>query len=182
VNPVGKALWYIESHFGNEITLDEVANIAGVSRYHMTRAFADVTGHSLIRYVRGRRLTEAARALAGGATNILSVALDAGYGSHEAFTRAFREQFDLTPEAVREQGDLQYQAPGAHENGRDGQNISSTRAVRKRQSPPPRWNRPTIHVRDERWHPFAMATIHAAPWKCSRADRPSRVRCPMERR
>jgi AraC family transcriptional regulator len=106
VNPVGKALWYIESHFGNEITLDEVANIAGVSRYHMTRAFADVTGHSLIRYVRGRRLTEAARALAGGATNILSVALDAGYGSHEAFTRAFREQFGLTPEAVREEGDL----------------------------------------------------------------------------
>jgi AraC family transcriptional regulator len=106
VNPVGKALWYIESHFGNEITLDEVANIAGVSRYHMTRAFADVTGHSLIRYVRGRRLTEAARVLAGGATNILSVALEAGYGSHEAFTRAFREQFDLTPEAVREEGHL----------------------------------------------------------------------------
>jgi AraC family transcriptional regulator len=106
VNPVGKALWYIESHFGNEITLEEVANIAGVSRYHMTRAFADVTGHSLMRYVRGRRLTEAAHALAGGATDILSVALDAGYRSHEAFTRAFRDQFDLTPEAVRKEGHL----------------------------------------------------------------------------
>jgi AraC family transcriptional regulator len=106
VSPVGKALWFIESHFGNEITLEGVANIAGVSRYHMTRAFADVTGHSLMRYVRGRRLAEAARALAGGATDILSVALDAGYGSHEAFTRAFREQFDVTPEAIRKEGDL----------------------------------------------------------------------------
>jgi AraC family transcriptional regulator len=53
--------------------------------------------------VRGRRLSEAARCLAAGAPDILSVALDAGYGSHEAFTRAFREQFALTPEAVREQ-------------------------------------------------------------------------------
>jgi AraC family transcriptional regulator len=106
MNPVGKALWFIESHFASEITLEEVANVAGVSRYHLTRAFGDITGHSLIRYVRARRLTEAARALAGGATDILAVALDAGYGSHEAFTRAFREQFDLTPEAIRKQGHL----------------------------------------------------------------------------
>jgi len=54
-----------------------------------------------MRYVRGRRLTEAARALASGAPDILSVALEAGYGSHEAFTRAFRDAFGTTPEAVR---------------------------------------------------------------------------------
>jgi AraC family transcriptional regulator len=41
-----------------------------------------------------------------GAPDILAVALDAGYRSHEAFTRAFREQFDLTPEAIRKQGHL----------------------------------------------------------------------------
>src|SRR5262249_7707621 len=55
---------------------------------------------------RGRRLTEAARSLASGARDILPVALDAGYGSHEAFTRAFREQFGVTPEALRAQGHL----------------------------------------------------------------------------
>jgi AraC family transcriptional regulator len=106
MNPVGKALWFIESHFASEINLDQIADVAGVSRYHLTRAFGDVTGHSVMRYVRGRRLTEAARVLAGGATDILTVALDAGYGSHEAFTRAFREQFDLTPEAIRREGHL----------------------------------------------------------------------------
>src|SRR5262245_56489261 len=106
MSPVGKALWFIESHFASEITLDDIAKIAGVSRYYMTRAFADVTGHSVMRYVRGRRLTEAARSLANGAPDILAVALDAGYGSHEAFTRAFREQFCVTPEAVRDQGHL----------------------------------------------------------------------------
>jgi AraC family transcriptional regulator len=106
VNPVGKALWFIESHFASEIALDEIAEIAGVSRYHMTRAFGDTTGHSIMRYVRGRRLTEAARALAGGAPDILTVALDAGYGSHEAFTRAFRLQFGVAPEAIRREGHL----------------------------------------------------------------------------
>jgi AraC family transcriptional regulator len=47
-------------------------------------------------------LTEAARMLASGnAPDILNLALDAGYGSHEAFSRAFRAQFGITPETVR---------------------------------------------------------------------------------
>jgi len=67
----------------------------------MVRAFAAATGLSVMRYVRARRLSEAARALAGGAPDILTLALDADYGSHEAFTRAFRDHFGVTPEAVR---------------------------------------------------------------------------------
>jgi len=106
VNPVEKALWYIESHFAQELTLDAVAHVAGVSRYHLSRAFGLATGRSVMRYVRARRLTEAARTLAGGAPDILAVALDAGSGSHEAFTRAFCDQFGLTPEAIRAQGTL----------------------------------------------------------------------------
>ena len=106
LNPVDKALWYIESHFAGDLTLEDVSTKAGVSRFHMTRAFDAATGFSIMRYVRGRRLTEAARALANGAPDILSVALEAGYNSHEAFTRAFREQFGLTPEAVRAQHTL----------------------------------------------------------------------------
>jgi AraC family transcriptional regulator len=101
VNPAQKALWYIESHLASALTLDEVAAIAGVSRFHMVRAFAAATGLSVMRYVRARRLSEAARALADGAPDILTVALDADYGSHEAFTRAFRDRFGVTPETVR---------------------------------------------------------------------------------
>ena len=72
----------------------------------MAHAFGRATGWSVMRYVRGRRLSEAARTLAAGATDILAVALDAGYGSHEAFTRAFRDQFGRTPESVRAQRHL----------------------------------------------------------------------------
>lgn len=106
MDPVNKALWFIESHFRQELTLDEVADAGGVSRFHLSRVFAITMGSSIMRYVRGRRLTEAARALVNGAPDILHVALDVGYGSHEAFTRAFREQFGLTPEAIRARGNL----------------------------------------------------------------------------
>jgi AraC family transcriptional regulator len=107
-NPVTKALWFIEAHPAEETSLDSVADAAGVSRYHMSRAFGLATGLSLMNYIRGRRLTGAARSLAAGADDILTVALDAGYGSHEAFTRAFRDQFGLTPETLRNQNTLEH--------------------------------------------------------------------------
>lgn len=101
MSPVEKALWYVESHFGRPLLLEEIAEAGGVSRHHLVRAFGAVTGRSVMAYVRGRRLTVAAQALAAGAPDILSVALEAGYDSHEAFTRAFRDQFGQTPEQVR---------------------------------------------------------------------------------
>ena len=106
-NPAQKALWYIESHLAAPLTLDEIAGVAGISRFHLVRAFAAATGLSVMRYVRARRLSEAARALAGGAPDILTLALEADYGSHEAFTRAFRDHFGVTPEMVRGSAHLQ---------------------------------------------------------------------------
>ena len=106
MNPVQKALWFVESHFADPITLDDVAAASGASRFYLTRTFAAALGQPLIRYMRGRRLSAAAHALANGTPDILSVALDAGYSSHEAFTRAFGEQFGITPEAVRAQGNV----------------------------------------------------------------------------
>ncbi|QCK87187.1 AraC family transcriptional regulator [Phreatobacter aquaticus] len=106
MTPVEKAVWFIESHLAAPVVLDDVARHCQVSPFHLTRAFAAVTGRSLMRYMRARRLSEAARTLADGAPDILQVALEAGYGSHEAFSRAFRDQFSLTPEAVRNQSDV----------------------------------------------------------------------------
>lgn len=104
--PVEKAIWFIESHFADDVTLDAVAKVCGLSRFQTSRLFSHATGKSVSAYLRGRRLTEAARALAAGAPDILAVALQAGYGSHEAFSRAFRDQFGLTPAEMRARGDL----------------------------------------------------------------------------
>ncbi len=106
MDPAHKALWFIESHFAQDLTLEEIACVSGVSRYHISRAFGISMGRSIMGYIRGRRLSEAARLLAAGAPEILAVAIEAGYGSHEAFTRAFRDQFGLTPETVRARGNL----------------------------------------------------------------------------
>jgi AraC family transcriptional regulator len=106
MDAVKKALWYIESHSAAPLTLGDVAEASGLSRFHLSRVFPAATGHSVFAYLRGRRLTEAARTLVDGAPDILAVALDAGYGSHEAFTRAFRDFLGLTPEEVRARRDL----------------------------------------------------------------------------
>ena len=114
MNPVGKALWFIEAHLTCETSLADIACASGLSRFQLLRAFGTATRRSVMRYLRARRLTEAARQLAAGAPDILALALDSGYGSHEAFTRAFRDQFGLTPEAVRKQrhvDDLQLVEP-----------------------------------------------------------------------
>jgi AraC family transcriptional regulator len=103
---VRKALWFMEGRFRGDVSLDELSRAAGISRYHFAHVFAMTTGQSAMRYMRGRRLSEAARALSNGGPDILSVALDFGYGSHEAFTRAFRDQFGLTPESIRAQRHL----------------------------------------------------------------------------
>lgn len=105
-HPVQQAIWFVEQNLGKDIALDDIARAAGVSRFHLTRAFGLATGQSLMRYVRARRLSEAAQRLAAGASDILALALDAGYGSHEAFTRAFGDHFGLAPQALRDQGSV----------------------------------------------------------------------------
>ena len=96
-----KAIWYVESHLDGDLSLDTIAANVGISKFHLSRVFPMATGLDLAGYVRARRLTEAARALANGAPEILPLALAAGYNSHEAFTRAFRAQFGVAPGDAR---------------------------------------------------------------------------------
>jgi AraC family transcriptional regulator len=104
--PVVHALRFIEERLAEDLCLDDIAAAAGLSRFHLSRVFVAATGMPIMHYLRGRRLTEAARSLASGASDILSVALSWGYGSHEGFTRAFRNRFGITPERVRARGTL----------------------------------------------------------------------------
>lgn len=98
---VQRAVWFIESHLVEPIELADVASASGASRFHLSRSFAYVVGCTVSTYVRSRRLSEAAKLLAEGDRDILSVALAVGYGSHEAFTRAFLTQFGRLPTVVR---------------------------------------------------------------------------------
>lgn len=96
-----KALWMIDRNLREDLTLSRVAQACGVSRYHLAHAFGETTGMSVMEYARTRRLSEAASALAAGAGNILALAMDYGYASHEAFSRAFQSRFGVSPDVVR---------------------------------------------------------------------------------
>ena len=99
---IQRAIWFIEAHLGEPLTLDQIAEAVGATRFALAQVFAATTGMTTLGYVRARRLSLAARALAAGAPDILELALEAGYGSHEAFSRAFRERFGENPAAARE--------------------------------------------------------------------------------
>ncbi len=99
-----RALWIIERQLSRPLSLATVADSCGVSRHHLAHVFGEATGYSVMEYVRARRLSEAAVSLAGGAGDVLQVALEAGYESHEAFTRAFKARFATTPRDVRREG------------------------------------------------------------------------------
>ena len=100
------ALWAIERNLHGELTIARIAEACGVSRFHLAHALASGTGVPIMHYVRARRLSVAARALLDSGDGVLTVALDAGYGSHEAFSRAFKAQFGVTPEGFRRDPEL----------------------------------------------------------------------------
>jgi len=89
------------------VTLDQLADRCATSTAHLSRAFQASSGHTPMGYLRARRLSIAAKTLAGRKADILSVALDAQFSSHEAFTRAFQRQFGCPPRDVTDQNTLQ---------------------------------------------------------------------------
>lgn len=94
-------LWQIEYRLDEDLSLRQLADRCAVSIYHMSRVFRIATGISPMAYVRARRLSRAAQSISHHDSNILTVALDCGYGSHEAFTRAFVNYFGVLPSTVR---------------------------------------------------------------------------------
>ncbi|THD57475.1 AraC family transcriptional regulator [Phenylobacterium sp.] len=103
---VERATWVIERNLTQELTLESLAQACGVSRFHLSHAFGQTVGRPVIQYLRERRLSEAACRLAREKRGVLDVALEVGYGSNEAFTRAFRALLGVTPEAVKRRADL----------------------------------------------------------------------------
>lgn len=99
---VNRIAWQIEMRLDQPLTLEQLANHCAISPYHLVRVFRAGTGIPPMAYLRARRLSRAAWALAAGQDDILSIALDAQYGSHEAFTRAFATYFGVVPNRVRE--------------------------------------------------------------------------------
>jgi AraC family transcriptional regulator len=92
---------HLQQHLDEDIPPRALAQLAGFSPHHFHRVFRGMFGESVMGYVRRLRLERAALRLKHGTATVSAVAFDAGYGSHEAFTRAFREKFGVAPSAFR---------------------------------------------------------------------------------
>jgi AraC family transcriptional regulator len=95
---------YIEDNLSEELNVEAVATRSGYSVHHFQRMFATVTGLSMGSYIRRRRLTKAAHRLVDIDVRIIDLAIESGFESQEAFTRAFKSMFGLNPGEYRIRG------------------------------------------------------------------------------
>jgi len=97
-----RAQIYLQSRLDERINLDQLASVACFSPYHFHRIFRGITGETLMDHIRRLRLERAAQRLKSTDHPVTEIAFEAGYETHEAFTRAFRAMFGDSPTGFRE--------------------------------------------------------------------------------
>jgi AraC family transcriptional regulator len=97
-----KVIEFIGKHLDDKLTLEQLSDIACFSKYHFHRLFTAHTGLSLQQYIRWLRLKRSAHQLiVDKDQSILNIAINAGFESHEAFTRAFKQACGISPSQFR---------------------------------------------------------------------------------
>lgn len=103
IGSLNRVIEQIEADLSGEIDVAALAGAAGTTEYHLRRMFSSLAGMPLSEYIRRRRMTLAAADLLG-TDQLLDIAVRWGYGSAEAFTRAFRSVHNASPQHVRRHG------------------------------------------------------------------------------
>lgn len=100
---VGDALAFIQDHYAQPITLDDIAAAAHLSPYHLARLFKQATGHTPHQYLIQTRVNSARALLTSGAgqRSLAEVATAVGFADQSHLTRHFKRQFGITPKHAR---------------------------------------------------------------------------------
>lgn len=93
---------YIETHMDKELKIETLAELAALSPFYYQRLFSRLVKKPVREYIRLRRLARASTMLREGDARILDIALDCGFGSHEVFSRTFKDAYGMTPAGFRE--------------------------------------------------------------------------------
>lgn len=99
---IQKTLNHIEDHISEEIKIEELAEIAMLSLFYYQRLFAKLVKRPVREYIKLRRLARACDTLRDKNNRIIDVAIEYGFGSHETFTRAFKDTYGITPAQYRD--------------------------------------------------------------------------------
>jgi AraC family transcriptional regulator len=98
---ISAILHVLEQQFADAVSLDRLAELATLSKYHFLRTFRRVVGMTPYQYLLGLRLRHVAARLAASAEPISAIAFDAGFGDLSTFNARFREQFATSPSRYR---------------------------------------------------------------------------------
>lgn len=100
---------FIGQHIDEEISLERLSDLSGISKFHFHRLFAAFMGLPLHKYIRWLRLKRAAHQLIFDKDqSIITIAINAGFESHEAFSRIFKKLCGMSPQAYRKGSKLLY--------------------------------------------------------------------------
>ncbi|MFJ8920336.1 AraC family transcriptional regulator [Streptomyces sp. LamerLS-316] len=108
---LNQAMEHIESHLDQPVDVAGLARLAMTSEYHFRRMFSALAGLPLSEYIRRRRLTVAGAEVLAGDRTLLDIATRYGYGSGEAFARAFRAMHGVGPGEARRTGAALHSQP-----------------------------------------------------------------------
>ena len=148
---------YIQQHLDARPSLEELARVARFSSYHFHRIFKAMVGESIQEYIRRLRLERAAMALQHTRRSVIEIAFEAGYETHESFTRAFRSRFDAAPSGFRKR----YRASAAEKTAE--RYVAVLRKIDKEENP--------VNVTVKEIEPLTVAFVrHTGPYaKCHEA-------------
>lgn len=92
---------YVDACISDQISLDDMAQVAGLSSFHFSRVFKLATGETPYQYLSMRRLNLARRLLARGGASLVDVALHCGFANQSHFTAAFTRETGMSPGKFR---------------------------------------------------------------------------------
>lgn len=93
---------FIQAHLDQDLSLEALAQQAGFSSYHFARLFRQTTGESPHQFVLRRRVERAQQLLKETTAPLAQIALESGFANQSHLTRAFKQQYSLTPRAYRQ--------------------------------------------------------------------------------
>ncbi|MDY2937413.1 MAG: AraC family transcriptional regulator [Fusicatenibacter sp.] len=95
---------YINRHYMDNLTLEEVANVSGFSKFHFTRIFKQYMNMTFYEYLNSKRVKRAEELLYNKEMSITDVAMNSGFSSLSAFNRTFKAIKNCSPSDYRKQG------------------------------------------------------------------------------